>query len=262
MHEVLEPIGTTLIVAGPGFHFGHRREGDLALLERLGIATRAVEPLPGISSTEIRHLVQHGDVAAAAPLLGRPVEVERCLDRTEGAPRQGRGGAGWIGQRLSVGAVQQRRLLACGAGAGLAAVYNVPLGGAAFTLEVLLGSIALADVVPAVATAALAAVVAWPILGHRPTYPIPVVRFDAPGAWACTAAGAGGRRRWRAVQSADDGRPHQGTAGLARGGGHDGRVHRARRAGDRLSATARQRQGDDRPRVRGRTRPRLAWPPC
>jgi riboflavin kinase/FMN adenylyltransferase len=76
VHEVLEPIGTRLVVAGPGFHFGHRREGELALLERLGIATREVEPLPGISSTEIRHLVQHGDVVGAAPLLGRPVEVE------------------------------------------------------------------------------------------------------------------------------------------------------------------------------------------
>jgi hypothetical protein len=47
--------------------------------------------------------------------------------------------AGWAG--LSV---QQRRLLvACGGGAGLAAVYNVPLGGALFTAEVLYGTVSL-----------------------------------------------------------------------------------------------------------------------
>src|SRR6202043_638579 len=32
---------------------------------------------------------------------------------------------------------QRRLLVACGAGAGMAAVYNVPLGGALFALEVL-----------------------------------------------------------------------------------------------------------------------------
>src|ERR1700722_19123073 len=38
---------------------------------------------------------------------------------------------------------QRRLLVACGGGAGLAAVYNMPLGGALFTAEVLCGSIAL-----------------------------------------------------------------------------------------------------------------------
>lgn len=110
----------------------------------------------------------------------------------EGAPRQGAAAvAGWIGERLSVGAVQQRRLLACGAGAGLAAVYNVPFGGAAFTLEVLLGSLALADVITAIAASALATVVAWPILGDRATYPIPDVHLNAPVlGWALLAAPA------------------------------------------------------------------------
>src|SRR6266478_5603575 len=36
-----------------------------------------------------------------------------------------------------------RIIIACGAGAGLAAVYNVPLGGTLFTLEVLLGTFSL-----------------------------------------------------------------------------------------------------------------------
>ena len=72
----LEAIGAELVLAGESFRFGHRRRGDLALLEQLGIATRAVPYVPGISSTRIRQLVAEGDVRAAAPLLGRPVEVE------------------------------------------------------------------------------------------------------------------------------------------------------------------------------------------
>jgi H+/Cl- antiporter ClcA len=108
------------------------------------------------------------------------VGVGASLGR-EGAPRQvGGAGAGWIAERLRVTPAQQRTLLACGAGAGLAAVYNVPLGGALFTLEILLASIALVDVVPALLTAGISTVVAWPVLHDRPTYPISAVHFDRP----------------------------------------------------------------------------------
>lgn len=69
-------IGAKVVVAGSGFRFGRDRAGDLALLERLGIETRPVPLVEGISSTRIRGLVASGDVAHAAQLLGRPVEVE------------------------------------------------------------------------------------------------------------------------------------------------------------------------------------------
>jgi riboflavin kinase/FMN adenylyltransferase len=72
----LTAIGAEVVVAGEGFRFGRARSGDLALLERLGIATRVAPHVDGVSSTLIRRLVNAGDVRAAAPLLGRPVEVE------------------------------------------------------------------------------------------------------------------------------------------------------------------------------------------
>ena len=72
----LEAIGTELVAAGESFRFGCGRSGDLALLEQLGFRTRVVEHIEGVSSTEIRRLVSAGDVREAAPLLGRPVEVE------------------------------------------------------------------------------------------------------------------------------------------------------------------------------------------
>jgi len=72
----------------------------------------------------------------------------------------------WAG--LSVG--QRRLLVACGAGAGMAAVYNVPLGGALITAELLYGSLALPAILPALATSGIATVVAWIYLPIRPTY--------------------------------------------------------------------------------------------
>lgn len=68
---------------------------------------------------------------------------------------------------------QRRLLVACGAGAGFAAVYNVPLGGAVFAVEVLLGSLALPLVLPALATAVIATAVAWPVLGTDSSYRLP-----------------------------------------------------------------------------------------
>jgi riboflavin kinase/FMN adenylyltransferase len=74
--QVLRTIGSETVVAGEDFRFGRGRQGDVALLERLGFATKPVPMLEGISSTKIRELVRAGDVEGAAALLGRPVEVE------------------------------------------------------------------------------------------------------------------------------------------------------------------------------------------
>jgi riboflavin kinase / FMN adenylyltransferase len=74
--EFLRPIGAETIVAGEDFRFGRARQGDLALLESLGFATRPVPLLEDVSSSWIRELVRDGDIGAAARLLGRPVEVE------------------------------------------------------------------------------------------------------------------------------------------------------------------------------------------
>jgi chloride channel protein, CIC family len=65
---------------------------------------------------------------------------------------------------------QRRLLVASGAGAGFAAVYNVPLGGALFALEVLLGTLALPLVLPALAVSVIATAVAWIFLGTAHTY--------------------------------------------------------------------------------------------
>jgi H+/Cl- antiporter ClcA len=72
----------------------------------------------------------------------------------------------WRG--LSLG--QRRLLVACGGGAGMAAVYNVPLGGALITAELLYGSLALPAILPALACSGIATGVAWAYLPITPTY--------------------------------------------------------------------------------------------
>ncbi len=74
--------------------------------------------------------------------------------------------AGWL--RLST--PQRRLLVACGGGAGLAAVYNVPLGGALFTAEILMGTITLPVVLPALVCSGIATLTAWIYLPTHATY--------------------------------------------------------------------------------------------
>jgi CIC family chloride channel protein len=76
---------------------------------------------------------------------------------------------------------QQRRLLAAaGAGAGMAAVYDVPLGGALFAAEVLLGTLSLPLVLPLLATSVVATGVAWIALPPEPTYSVPTGLVSLP----------------------------------------------------------------------------------
>jgi riboflavin kinase/FMN adenylyltransferase len=74
--EVLRPLGAEIVVAGAGFRFGRKREGDLTLLERLGFEVRHVPLVEGVSSSRIRRHAHAGEIESAAGLLGRPPEVE------------------------------------------------------------------------------------------------------------------------------------------------------------------------------------------
>lgn len=98
----------------------------------------------------------------------------------EAAPQQAAAGfASSIGRRAALPEWQRRLLVACAAGAGLAAVYNIPLGGALFALEVLLGTLTLPLVLPAVATALIATATSWIALPNHPTYFVPDYHVSA-----------------------------------------------------------------------------------
>ena len=92
----------------------------------------------------------------------------------EGAPRQLAAALGDFGTtRLSLTARDREILLACAAGAGLGAVYSVPLGGALFAARILLGTWHPRAVGTALITSRLAVAVASPVthLEHALTWP-------------------------------------------------------------------------------------------
>lgn len=170
-------LGCGGAVAGVGWWLHrrrlHRNDGGG---RSISVTHALAEPVPALPvlDTSIDAVLQLVAVGAGAS-LGR-----------EGAPRQvGAALAGDIAGRLGLDAGRRRVLLAAGAGAGLAAVYNVPFGGAAFTLEVLLGTVTPVSLLIALVTSWLAAVVAWPVLGNHATYQL---GHGPPAALAATVA--------------------------------------------------------------------------
>ena len=169
----------------------------------------------------IRQAVKSQDIAMPGATVGHAllqivtVGLGSPLGR-EVAPREiGALLAGWLSRHAGLGSAETRIMIACGAGAGLAAVYNVPLAGAVFTLEVLLQTFALSAAVPAIATSVIAALVAWAGLGDEAQYRLPSLGISASlvcwsflfgplfgysGYWytrLATAARARAPRNWR-----------------------------------------------------------------
>ncbi|WP_203321605.1 bifunctional riboflavin kinase/FAD synthetase [Pseudoxanthomonas beigongshangi] len=97
---LVERLSAREVWIGPEFRFGHRRGGDLALLQamgaELGFTANEIEAVQSqgerISSTRIRQALKQGDFADAARLLGRPYAIGgrvvrgQQLGRTLGFP--------------------------------------------------------------------------------------------------------------------------------------------------------------------------------
>jgi riboflavin kinase/FMN adenylyltransferase len=88
-----------LVVVGADFHFGHRRHGDVPLLQRmgaelgfealgLGLIAAPDGSLAPYSSTQVRVLLAAGDVEGAARILGRPHEVRGPVERGDARGRE------------------------------------------------------------------------------------------------------------------------------------------------------------------------------
>ena len=82
---LVDCLSARAVVVGHDFHFGHRRRGNVPLLQQMGaelgfdvLGISLVADDGGsepVSSTRIRTLLAAGDVEAATALLGRPHEV-------------------------------------------------------------------------------------------------------------------------------------------------------------------------------------------
>lgn len=95
-----EQLGAKLVVVGEDFHFGHKRAGDVALLQKLSAecgfeviaCPKVVCEGDVVGSTRIRALLQEGRMEEVNHLLGRPFSVTGTvvhgnqLGRTVGMP--------------------------------------------------------------------------------------------------------------------------------------------------------------------------------
>lgn len=146
------------LVVGIGWWLLFRYGKKLVSIEK---ALTADSPRMPIISTLINTILQIISVGLGSP-LGREV-----------APREAGASLGnWLAVKLGLTLADTRVILACGAGAGLAAVYNVPLAGALFTLEVLLVTVRWYCVIPVFLTSTLATIIAWIGLGNDHQYHI------------------------------------------------------------------------------------------
>ena len=151
-----------------------------------GLGALAIRRLRGVGGAEVSESLwrQEGRMALG-PSLGRGmlsiviVALGASLGREAAPQLAGAATASRLSEKLGIPRWQRRLLVACGAGAGMAAVYNVPLGGALFALEVLLGTITLPLVLPALATSFIATAVAWIYLPTTPTYLVPEYHIAA-----------------------------------------------------------------------------------
>ena len=115
-----------------------------------------------------------GNIALQIVIVGLGASIGR-----EVAPRELAAlVAQWITRKTGVTAREAKILVACGAGAGLAAVYDVPLGGAVFAVEILLAELSIATVLPAIATSAIAALVARLVTSPAPLYTVPPLELS------------------------------------------------------------------------------------
>lgn len=128
-------------------------------------------------------------ITSPRPLPRLPLSIDAALQvlvvgsgaslGREGAPRQLAAAMGDFGtERLSLTARDREILLACAAGAGLGAVYSVPLGGALFTAQIMLHTWHPRAVGAALITSSLAVAVASPITHLERALPWPEARLS------------------------------------------------------------------------------------
>lgn len=83
-----------------------------------------------------------------------------------------------LGQVLSIPHRQRITLIAAGAGAGIAATFNAPLGGLLFAVELLLVSINVRNILPVTLATVVATYIGRALLGTTPAFAFPPLMVD------------------------------------------------------------------------------------
>jgi len=157
LHVLLVPAVGGLIV-GPLVHF--------LAPEAEGHGVPEVIEAVMLRGGRIRRRVATVKSLASALTIGTGGSVGR-----EGPVVQiGAGVGSSIGQVLRLPAEQLKTLTACGAAGGIAAVFNAPIAGAFFALEVITGNFAMPTFSPVILSSVLATVVSRAYFGDHPAF--------------------------------------------------------------------------------------------
>lgn len=142
------------LIAGPAWAIVRTHASPIRSVEE-GMAGIKMPVLPTLANV----VLQMATVAAGSS-VGR-----------ENAPREaGAMMASQLSSALKIDAKTRRILVAAAAGAGLGAVYHIPLAGAIFSLEILLGSVSVTAIMVVLACSAVATVTSGIIVGTNPLY--------------------------------------------------------------------------------------------
>lgn len=84
-----------------------------------------------------------------------------------------------LGQVFRLSTERMRLLVGCGAAGGIAAIFNAPLGGVMFAIEIILGEFSVRAFSPIVISSVLATAVSRSILGNNPTFESPAYTLSS-----------------------------------------------------------------------------------
>ena len=158
-------IGVTGVLAAGFWYILQERYKILSIRRQIGLVGER-DPAP------LAHIL-HASMQVA--IVGAGASVGK-----EGAPREvGALLAGRLGKAFSLAIKERRVLIACGAGAGLAAVYQVPFASSLFVFETLGLSYRWKNFALVLSSTYLATWVAQPIVGHGAIYHMSPVHCSA-----------------------------------------------------------------------------------
>ena len=129
----------------------------------------------------------HGGVIRPRVSLAKSIASAICIGSGGSAGREGPivqiGSAigSSIGQLFHLSGNRIKVLVGCGAAAGISAVFNAPIAGVIFSLEVILGDFTIKTFSPVILSSVLASVVSRYFLGDFPAFDVP--HYELISAW-------------------------------------------------------------------------------